>query len=262
MTQVRGTPLTQTGLTQAAQSIGVEIPLLWTVMTVETKGCGFLPDRRPLILFERHIFSKRTKGKFDHIAPDLSNVKPGGYGNSRVEHERITRAMALDKQAALESASWGLGQVMGFNAKDAGYPNVEAMVDAMHVSEDLQFGAMLSFMQTNKLTKYLVQQDWAGFASRYNGSNYKVNKYDTKLAEAHDRFSTGALPNLDVRSVQLYLTYLGYTPGVVDGWLGKKTKDALMKFQTDQALSATGQIDSSTLDALEKAAMKETPEGQ
>jgi hypothetical protein len=29
--------------------------------------------------------------------------------------------MALDEQAALRSASWGIGQIMGFNAKEAGF---------------------------------------------------------------------------------------------------------------------------------------------
>jgi hypothetical protein len=43
--------------------------------------------------------------------------------------------MTFDEQAALESASWGLGQVMGFNAKTAGFADVHAMVDAMVAGE-------------------------------------------------------------------------------------------------------------------------------
>jgi hypothetical protein len=35
------------------------------VLTVETLGSGFLPDRRPRILFERHFFPSETKGAFD-----------------------------------------------------------------------------------------------------------------------------------------------------------------------------------------------------
>jgi hypothetical protein len=31
------------------------LPVLWSVVVVETSGCGFLPDRRPRILFERRI---------------------------------------------------------------------------------------------------------------------------------------------------------------------------------------------------------------
>jgi len=36
----------------------------------------------------------------------------------------------------LRSASWGLGQVMGFNAEDVGFANVDALVAACVESED------------------------------------------------------------------------------------------------------------------------------
>jgi hypothetical protein len=68
-----GKPLSDAGLARAANELGVQLPALWAVMTVETKGCGFLADRRPQILFERHVFRKRTNGRFDAAAPDLSN---------------------------------------------------------------------------------------------------------------------------------------------------------------------------------------------
>ncbi len=46
-------PLDPDGLAAAAAHVGVDPVLLWTVVAVETSGCGFLPDRRPAILFER-----------------------------------------------------------------------------------------------------------------------------------------------------------------------------------------------------------------
>ncbi|NJM92326.1 MAG: N-acetylmuramidase family protein [Rhodospirillaceae bacterium] len=75
-----------------------------------------MPNRRPKILFERHIFHQRTNGKFDATHPDISHPKWGEYGKASAQYDRLGRAMALDRQAALESASWGLPQVMGFNA--------------------------------------------------------------------------------------------------------------------------------------------------
>ena len=116
MFEGKGKSLSETGLSRAADALGVGLPALWAVMTVETKGCGFLPDRRPLVLFERHIFHKRTQGRFRGQAPDLSDPVAGGYQGSTREHDRLLRAIALDRKAALESTSWGLGQVMGFNA--------------------------------------------------------------------------------------------------------------------------------------------------
>jgi hypothetical protein len=43
---------------------------LWLVVVVETWGCGFLPDRRPGILFGRHVFNAHTGGRFDTAPGD------------------------------------------------------------------------------------------------------------------------------------------------------------------------------------------------
>lgn len=244
-------PLSDSGLSEAAASLQAGLPALWAVMTVETKGCGFLPDRRPQILFERHIFHKRTNGKFDADFPDLSAPTAGGYGpGGAFQHDRLDRAVELDRKAALESTSWGLGQVMGFNSVVAGYPDVEDMVAAMCESEDKQFQAMVGFITKNGLQKYLQQSDWANFAYYYNGPDFQKNQYDTKLAQAHARFIAGPLPSLSVRSTQLYLNYLGYKAGTVDGWFGRNTQQALIKFQQAKGLSPTGQIDDSILGLL------------
>ncbi len=251
-----GKPLSEAALKQAAGDIGVGLPALWALMTVETRSCGFLPDRRPQILFERHIFHKRTKGKFDMQHPALSDAAAGGYGAGGAhQYERLERAIVLDRKAALESTSWGLGQVMGFNARVAGFADVEAMVAAMCDSEDAQFGAVVGFITGNDLSKYLREEDWASFAEGYNGPDYAKNNYDTRLARAAALFSAGPLPDLQLRAAQLYLTYLGYAPGTVDGWLGTNTRKALLKFQEDKGLEATGRLDDQVLAALERAAL-------
>lgn len=249
-----GKALSEAGLSKAATDVGVGLPALWAVMTVETKGCGFLPDRRPLVLFERHVFHKRTNGKFDAAAPDLSDSTAGGYGaGGAFQHDRLARAIALDRKAALESASWGLGQIMGYNAASVGYIDVENMVKAMSDSEDAQFQAMVGFIKANSLSKFLQQGDWESFARRYNGPDFKKNRYDEKLAEEHARYVKGPLPDLTLRAAQLKLTYLGFDPGPVDGWSGKKTQGALSKFQTSRTLPVTGKLDDATLSALEGA---------
>jgi hypothetical protein len=254
-----GKPLSEAGLTKAAGDIGVGLPALWAVMTVETKGCGFLPDRRPQILYERHVFHKLTGGKFAAKAPELSDASPGGYGaDGAHQYERLQAAIKFDRKAALESTSWGLGQVMGYNAGDAGHASVQAMVDAMCESEDAQFQAMINFIIKNNLAGHLQASDWAKFAYAYNGKNFQKNKYDEKLALAHARFTAGPLPSLPVRSAQLYLSYLGYAPGTVDGWYGANTQKALLRFQKDRNLPAVGQVDASTLAALEQAAAANT----
>src|ERR1700722_1769208 len=101
--------LSQAGLGRAAQALSTGAPEIWSVCTVETSGCGFLPDRRPPILYERHIFHRLTNGVFDD--GDISSPDPGGYGDSGPhQYDRLARAIALNRTAALQSASWGMAQ--------------------------------------------------------------------------------------------------------------------------------------------------------
>jgi hypothetical protein len=254
MFEGKGRPLTADGLARARRLLGVDLATLWAVMTVETRGCGFLPSRRPVILFERHIFHRLTEGRFDRRAPDLSHPRAGGYGGSgEVQHERLARAVALDRRAALESTSWGLGQVMGFNARLAGYRSVETMVRAMTLGEDSQLKAMMGFIAGSDLAATLRRKDWPAFAYRYNGVDYQRNRYDERLALAHARYAAGPLPSLNVRAAQMTLTFLGYNPGGVDGWFGTNTQAAVLRFQQAQGLTPNGRLDAATQAALTRA---------
>lgn len=246
------TPLTSQGIDTCASRLSVHAAELWTVLQVETRGCGFFADRRPVILFERHIFSKRTKGRFDAQAPDISNPKAGGYAGGVAEYARLEKALALDASAALSSASWGLGQVMGFHAADLGYGTVEQFVERMMASEDEQLGALAAFIDKNGLATALQKHDWATFAKGYNGPAYEKNQYDKKLAQAYLRLSSEAAPDLNVREGQLRLMFLGFEPGTPDGALGPNTKAALKKFQAQQLLPITAMFDAATVDALRK----------
>jgi hypothetical protein len=161
-------------------SLGVSAPEVWTVLAVETSGCGFLPDRRPQILFERHIFHRLTAGRFDD--GDISDPSPGGYGpRGAAQYDRLGRAIAKDRAAALQSASWGLGQIMGMNFSRAGFETVEEMVAAMVESENQQLLAMMNFLRATGLAASLKTHNWASFARGYNGPNFAINRYDIRL---------------------------------------------------------------------------------
>ncbi len=247
----RALPLGREGLSEVVGELGVTAAEVWAVLTVETRGCGFLPDRRPLILFERHIFSRETQQKFDADHPDISNPGWGGYGaGGAAQYRRLERAIALDRRAALRSASWGIGQLMGFNAELAGYADVEAMVVAMTQSEDQQLLGMTREITHNQLERALRAHDWPAFARGYNGPKYAENRYDIRLAAAYQKFKMGPLPDLDVRAAQVYLTYLGYNPGPVDGLMGRFTRSALHDFQSKLGLSVTDDVDEVLLSRL------------
>ncbi|MGG7377547.1 N-acetylmuramidase domain-containing protein, partial [Escherichia coli] len=42
---------------------------MWAVIHVESSGAGYQADRRPKILFERHVFHRLTGGRFDAAHP-------------------------------------------------------------------------------------------------------------------------------------------------------------------------------------------------
>ncbi len=50
----------------------------------------------------------------------------------------------------------------------------------------------------------------------------------------------------EILKVQQRLLELGYNPGVADGLMGAKTRDAIKSFQRDNSLEATGIIDEIT----------------
>ena len=167
----------------AAATLGCEVAAIQAVAEVETRTNAFDDQGRPTILFERHWFSRYTNGVYDAADPDISNPVAGGYGKSSAQYGRLERAMALDHAAALKSASWGRFQIMGGNHAAAGFTTVDGFVAAMYASEKEHLRAFVGFIESNAaMHRALRDKDWAEFASRYNGPNYKANDYDTKLA--------------------------------------------------------------------------------
>ncbi len=181
--------LTEADWQRAAKALGVDVAAIKAVAQVEAGGAGFLADGRPKILFEAHIFSDKTNGKYDRSNPNISSARwnrdlyVGGAG----EYPRLEKAMGLNRNAALQSASWGKFQIMGFNHKAAGYNSVEAFVKDMYASEGKQLDAFVNFIKHDPtMHSALKRHDWAGFALRYNGEGYAANHYDTKMRDAYN----------------------------------------------------------------------------
>ena len=59
-----------------------------------------------------------------------------------------------------------------------------------------------------------------------------------------------ATEGMTAYELQERLTRLGYKPGAVDGLIGAKTIDALKKYQADNKLPPTGNIDAETIRKL------------
>ena len=246
-----GKPLTQKSLDEAGAIVGIPNSAMWAVIQVESSGAGYQPDRRPKILFERHKFSKATDGRFDASHPGISNPSQGGYGEGGAhQYDRLAEALPLDREAALASASWGLGQVLGSNFAVAGFGDVEDMVSKMVASERHQLLGMFNFIDGNNLGKHLKNKDWLKFALGYNGPKAEEQGYPTKLKAAFDTFDGGSPPDIRVRVAQLALTFLGHNPKGVDGQFGNNTRKALQRFQEAEGLTKTTELTNADFDAL------------
>lgn len=199
--------LTQRDLQRAADRLGVELAAIMAVNAVESRGHGFLDNGKPVILFERHVMYRRlaaaddlaemVTGGFreaDQLAekhPGIVNPRPGGYAGGTAEHQRLALARQINATVAIESASWGLFQLMGFHWQLIGYESAQAFAQAMATSEGAQLDAFVRFIEADPvLHKALKARRWADFAKRYNGPEYKKNLYDTKLQRAYEDFKT------------------------------------------------------------------------
>lgn len=250
-----GKPLTQRTLDEAGAIVGIPNAAMWAVIQVESSGAGYQPDRRPKILFERHKFHRATGGRFDATHPGISNAKAGGYGAGGAhQYDRLAEALALDRKAALASASWGLGQVLGSNFAVAGFTDVEDLVAKMVQSERHQLLGMFNFIESNNLGRHLKNKDWLRFALGYNGRTAEKHGYPHKLEAAFHTFDGGSPPDIRVRVAQLALTFLGHQPGGVDGLFGSNSRRALQRFQVAEGLPQTNELTDADFNALAQKA--------
>lgn len=184
-------PLSRADFEIAAQSMGAEAQALQAIAEVESGAHGaFQADGRPKILFEPHIFSRRTNHEFDASHPSISFPTWDAVRYPRTDEgrwEQLAQAYALNPDAALESASWGLFQMMGFSYAAAGFANVHAFVEDISKSEQDQLAAWSRWVVANGLADEIQRRDWAGFARGYNGPSY--GSYDQRMAEAYARLS-------------------------------------------------------------------------
>ena len=194
--------LSEEDLLAFSQEYDVELAAVKAVNEVESTGRGFLLDGRPKILFEGHKFwkelSKRGVNPTSHVNDYTKNVLFKNatrkyYKGGSLEYSRLDKAAGMSdnpafREAALSSASWGAFQIMGYHAKDLGYPSIEYFVSDMYEHEREHLKAFGRFLAENNLIRHLKTKDWAKFAKGYNGSGYAANQYDIRMANAYERY--------------------------------------------------------------------------
>ena len=181
---------------RAAAELGVEVAVIKAVTEVESRGSGYSSNGQIKILFEGHIFWKEldkiygnAEIKATNDTADILHEKWTRKFYKQNQWDRLEKAMKINETAALKSASYGMFQIMGFNHKLCGFPDVQSFVDFNKQSEGNQLLCFVRYCLHRGLDDYLRELDWAGFAKRYNGPGYEKNKYDTKMAVAYEKYS-------------------------------------------------------------------------
>lgn len=189
--------ITTEQLQNIANKLDIELPMIQAVTKIEARSSGF-KNGLPIILFERHIFYlqlKKNGFNVEQLAktyPDLINSSAGGYLGGNRENYRLTLAKQIDTKSAIESASWGLFQIMGFHWQLLGYESAIQFEKLMTESEEMQLDAFYRFVahkSNSKLLQAMKDKDFSVFAKLYNGPAYKKNSYDLKLKEAYENYA-------------------------------------------------------------------------
>lgn len=198
--------ITEDQFKAAANLVGCEIAAVKAVYYVEAAGRGYLPDGRVKILFEGHRFWKQlVKAKKDPQVfiksnPQYKNVlypvwDKRQYKGGPSEWDRMSKAievcnlLGVEPELALDSASYGSFQIMGENSVLCGYPTAHEMIaDYNNGGEAEQLKSFIRFIKATHLDNELRDRNWAAFAKGYNGTQYLLNKYDTKLLQEYGKW--------------------------------------------------------------------------
>lgn len=187
----------------------IDINAAIAVFAVESGGQGIdTKYRRPIIRFEVHkfyeLYGRNDPGAFNEYFEFSRTGKrwtEHAYrlrttdnwiklhtGEQQLEWEALYRAMQLSNESfspAIQSASWGAPQLMGYHYKRLGYESAhEMMKDAFRI--DAQVAMFIRFVLTDvRLSDALATHDWFTFARVYNGSG-QVPQYAEWIKSAYD----------------------------------------------------------------------------
>ena len=154
--------------TQAA-NFGIEWEAVAAFIEVETGGLGFDESTGKIIIqFEPAWFRKKAP-----YAPS-GKWSVNGVERQTAEWIAFNDAFSKNPDAAMQSTSIGLGQIMGFRFARLGYKSVGEMWDDAKKGIDRQVWQICKFISTDKrLLGALKDKNWHLVDVYYNGSGYK-----------------------------------------------------------------------------------------
>lgn len=173
-------PITLKEIQELATEFKLPVSKIQAIKHVESGGVGFDSKTGKIIIQFEPVWFKRK-------APYTPS---GKWSLNKVERQAeewiaFNDAFSKNPNAAMESTSIGLMQVMGFHYKRMGFKTVGEMWDFAKKSEKNQLWLGMEFLRTDKVIfSALIKGDWRTVAYRYNGANYEELGYHIKLANA------------------------------------------------------------------------------
>jgi hypothetical protein len=139
------------------------------IFAVESKRAYDPTTGLVIVRFEPKVFLRRS-----------GRLVTSDHSGQLAEWQAIEAAYAIDEQAALESASYGLPQLMGFNFGVTSHPDARALLLAFQRSAREQVAGFFGFVAANKLVDEARDRRFVDFARRYNGRG-KEQLYGAKM---------------------------------------------------------------------------------
>ena len=169
----------------------IEAASLLTFISVETGGQGFDGKTGKIIIqFEPSWFKKKAP----YAPSGLWSVNKVDVQSK--EWSAFNDAFKKNKDAAMQSTSIGIGQIMGFQYRRLGYKSVDDMWNDANKGIEEQIKQMVKFINSDpKLRNALKEHDWTKVATIYNGrgfmdlaKKYHRTPYDEAMEIAYNRF--------------------------------------------------------------------------
>ncbi len=184
---------------QMANELEVDPNMLAAVILVESGGSGFVNGRLK-IRFENHYFLNRTNGYTDLFTYYWKDHKfrksideewkPVHTNKQSSEYAAFNFAKSLNEEAAYESISMGMGQIMGAHFRAAGYNSAKKMYEDFSRGHEQQIKGMATFFKNynNGSTLHALQiGDLETFVTQYNG-NGQVEDYTNLMKKRMEEY--------------------------------------------------------------------------
>jgi len=183
--------LSEKDIFELGQANGIEYAALKAFISAESGGLGFDKKTGKIIIQFEPVWFRRK----EPFAPS------GAWSINKVDVQSkewiaFNNAFKISPNAAMESTSIGLMQVMGFHYKDLGFKTVGEMWDFAKISERNQLELGIRYIKSRpELFKALKEKNWHLVAYYYNGAKYKEmaikwnrEAYNITMEKAYNKY--------------------------------------------------------------------------